>query len=396
MTKLLILNAGSSSIKFSVFEYSAESEVLQLILRGHAAQRGASVEVLVQDDQGLPLVQSEQALPNGGFDHDAAMAQLLSWFDQPNAAWTFAAIGHRVVHGGQHYLAPVQITDSVLRDLDALVPLAPLHQPHSLKVIRLAQARWPSVIQVACFDTAFHTTQPMVALACALPRAITTAGVRRYGFHGLSYEYIASQLPRVLGERANGKVIVAHLGNGASLCALVNGKSIASTMGFSALDGLVMGTRCGSLDPGVVLYLLQERQMSAQAVSDLLYNQSGLLGVSGISSDMQVLLSSAEPLAAAAIDLFVYRIVCEMGALIAAMGGVDALVFTAGIGQHAAPIRERICQAYAWLGAALDTTANTQGQEQLHLPTSTLNILMIPTDEERMIGLHTLRIMLER
>jgi acetate kinase len=225
--------------------------------------------------------------------------------------------------------------------------------------------------QVACFDTAFHTTQAPVAQACALPRAITDAGVRRYGFHGLSYEYIATQLPHVLQEKARGKVIVAHLGNGASLCALVHGKSVASTMGFSALDGLVMGTRCGALDPGVVLYLLQSLQMSASQVSDLLYKQSGLLGVSGISSDMQVLLSSSEPHAAQAIDLFVYRIVCDIGALAAAMGGVDALIFTAGIGENAAPIRQRVCQGCAWLGP--------------------LQIAVVPTDEEKMIALHTAR-----
>jgi acetate kinase len=245
-------------------------------------------------------------------------------------------------------------------------------------------------VQIACFDTAFHMTQSSVAQAYALPRTMTNAGIRRYGFHGLSYEYIATQLPRVLGEKAHAKVIVAHLGNGASLCGLVNKKSAASTMGFSALEGLVMGTRSGSLDPGVVLYFLQELNMSADQVSNLLYNQSGLLGVSGISSDMQVLLNSPEPHAAQAIDLFVYRIISEIGSLAAAMGGVDALVFTAGIGEHAAPIRERICHACSWLGAALDRTANHMGQEKIHAPESQLQMVVIPTDEEKMIALHAI------
>lgn len=395
MVKILVLNAGSSSIKFAVFERTSSSDALNLRLNGHVAQLGSAVELQIHDAHGGQLAHAQHASPHGCFDHDTAITQLLTWFDSENTAWAFDVIGHRVVHGGQKYSAPVLISDEVLQDLDALVPLAPLHQPHSMKVIRILQARWPSVAQVACFDTAFHTTQPLVAQAFALPRAITDAGVRRYGFHGLSYEYIATQLPRVLKETARGKVIVAHLGNGASLCGLVNGKSVASTMGFSALDGLVMGTRCGSLDPGVVLYLLQALHMNASQVSDLLYKQSGLLGISGISSDMQVLLGSPEPHAEQAINLFVYRIVCEIGSLAAAMGGVDALVFTAGIGEHAAPIRERVCLACTWLGAALDITANNNGQEQIHLPSSKFQVAIIPTNEELMIALHSSSVLFE-
>jgi acetate kinase len=403
MALILVLNAGSSSIKFSVFEHltSSSSAALSLRMKGHVAQLGTQVELQLDNEKGVPLVRSKQAVaPHRLFDHEVALTQVLACLDEQARTeanteakagqnWVFEAIGHRVVHGGHKYSAPVRINEEVLRDLDALIPLAPLHQPHHLKVIRLLQARWPHIPQVACFDTAFHVTQPAVAQAFALPCALTNSGVRRYGFHGLSYEYMATQLPRVLGEKAQDKVIVAHLGNGASLCGLVNGQSVASTMGFSALDGLVMGTRCGSLDPGVVLYLWQALHMSAQEVSDLLYQQSGLLGVSGISGDMQVLLNSPQPDAARAIDLFVYRVVCEIGSLAAAMGGLDALIFTAGIGEHAAPIRERICQGCSWLGAALDPIANQRGQEALHLPASSLKLFVIPTDEEKMIALHT-------
>ncbi len=389
MASILVLNAGSSSIKFSVFNHSALD--LSHQIKGHIAQRGNQLELHISDAQGNSLASNLQSWPSALFDHDCAMQQLLAWFDAELEAECFAAIGHRVVHGGRKYSAPVLINDEVLHDLAAFIPLAPLHQPHNLQVIQLLRAHWPHLPQIACFDTAFHATQPALAQACALPRAITEAGVRRYGFHGLSYEYIASQLPRVLAQPA-AKVIVAHLGNGASLCAMVDGKSVASTMGFSALDGLVMGTRCGSLDPGVLLYLLQELGMSAQEVSEMLYKQSGLLGVSGISSDMQVLLESSAPSAAQAIDLFVYRIVCEIGALAAAMGGLDALIFTAGIGENAAPIRERIAQACSWLGAALDQDANQRSAEQLHLPTSRVQMFVMPTDEERMLALHTVQL----
>jgi len=390
MAKTLVINAGSSSIKFAIFEApaGAPSERLSLVIKGQVAQRGQEVHWQVKDAQGTLLARSKKDSLQANFDHDAAIHLLLNWLDEQEVPWVFDVIGHRVVHGGQQFIAPVLVNEATLQALDALVPLAPLHQPHNLAVIRLLEARWPEVPQMACFDTAFHATQAPVAQAYALPRYITKAGVKRYGFHGLSYEYIATQLPRVLGDKAKGKVIVAHLGNGASLCALVNGKSVASTMGFSALEGLVMGTRCGNLDAGVVLYLLQSLHMDAQAISDLLYNDSGLLAVSGISGDMQVLLDSTEASAAQAVELFVYRATCEIGAMAAAMGGVDALVFTAGMGEHSATIRERISQSCEWLGAVLDTEANQQGLEIFSTPESQLPLAMIPTDEEKMIARH--------
>ena len=393
MGAILVLNAGSSSIKFAAFEHAATADEPRLICAGHVAQVAADVELLVRHANGTPLERSRTISAQSAFDHDEAMSLMFAWLGVHRGTLELAAVGHRVVHGGRKYSAPVRVSDGVLRDLDSLVPLAPLHQPHNLKAIRVIRERWPDVPQVACFDTAFHTTQPSVAQAFALPREITDAGVRRYGFHGLSYEYISTQLPRVLGDRASGKIIVAHLGNGASLCALIDGKSVASTMGFSALDGLVMGTRCGMLDPGVVLYLLQQLGMAPQEVSELLYSRSGLLGVSGISSDMQVLLTSADPRAAAAIELFVHRIVCEIGSLAAAMGGVDALVFTAGIGEHAVPIRERVCRACEWLGAVLDEKANSDGHELIHAPSSALWLAVVATDEESMIAAHTIRCM---
>lgn len=392
MSEVLVLNAGSSSVKFAAYTTGASNGTPVLIVRGRVAQTGDDVELLAKGADGALLERSRRAGAAGGFDHDVALDWMFGWLDGHLGALDPAAVGHRVVHGGSRYCTPVRIDDSVLIDLDALVPLAPLHQPHNLKAIRLVGRRWPHTPQVACFDTAFHSTQPPVARALALPPDITDAGVCRYGFHGLSYEYIASRLPAVLGDGDARRVIVAHLGNGASLCALQGGASVATTMGFSPLDGLVMGTRCGALDPGVVLYLLQQLNMSPQQVSDLLYGRSGLLGLSGLSGDMQVLLASDAPRARAAVDLFVHRIVCEIGALAAAMGGLDALVFTAGIGEHAAPIRERVSAGCAWLGAQLDHAANERSAQRIDAPSSRLQLAVIPTDEERMIALHTLRL----
>lgn len=392
MKTILVLNAGSSSIKFARFEHAASAAALRLIDLGHVAQVGADVELVVRRGDGMQVHQSHVPAHQGAFDHGAAMATVFDWLAAQGDTHDLVAVGHRVVHGGRRYLAPVRVNDEVLHHLDALVPLAPLHQPHSLKAIRSLLLSVPGLPQVACFDTAFHSTQPSVSQAFALSREITDAGVRRYGFHGLSYEYISTQLPRVLGDRASGRVIVAHLGNGASLCALVEGKSVASTMGFSALDGLVMGTRCGSLDPGVVLYLLQERGMTVQEVGHMLYIQSGLLGVSGISADMQVLLASTDLRAAEAIDLFVHRVVCEIGSLAAAMGGLDSLVFTAGIGEHAAPIRHRVCRACEWLGAVLNEEANDTGKELIHADSSAMQLAVVPTNEELMIATQTLRV----
>jgi acetate kinase len=299
------------------------------------------------------------------------------------------AVGHRVVHGGQRFSGPVRLTPAVVDELDKLTPLAPLHQPHNLKSIRLFDQMQPDVPQVACFDTAFHRTQPEVAQAFALPAAITDLGVRRYGFHGLSYEYIASVLPHVAPGAAAGRTVVAHLGNGASMCGLVAGASVASTMGFTALDGLPMGTRCGNLDPGVVLYLMEELGMDARAVEVLLYRESGLLGVSGVSADMRTLLESDDPRARFAIDLFVYRISHELGSLAAAMEGIDALVFTGGIGEHAAAVREAVVRRAKWLGAELDVAANLKGGPLVTTASSRIPVWVIPTNEELMIARHT-------
>ena len=389
MDFILVLNAGSSSIKFAVFNSATVPNGLNLILKGHFAQEGANIELSIKDADGGTLERQRKGSGNIAFDHDDAINSILAWLSAHRAELIPTSVGHRVVHGGEKYSIPVVVTEKVLQDLEALVPLAPLHQPHNLKLIHLIRKRWPAIPQIACFDTAFHSTQTSEAKAFALPREITKAGVRRYGFHGLSYEYIASQLPRVLGDHAAGKIIVAHLGSGASLCALQHGKSMATTMGFSALDGLMMGTRCGTLDPGVVLYLLQHLHMSPDEISTLLYQRSGLLGVSGISSDMQLLLNSDDPHAAEAVNLFAYRIIGEMGMLAAIMGGVDAIVFSAGIGENAPQIRSRICAGYTWLGARIDETANSVDLELIHTPASTIRLAIIPTDEEKMIALHT-------
>lgn len=391
MDAILVVNAGSSSVKFALFEPVAATDTPKLIGKGRVAKVGDHVELIVKSADGTLVEKRQVASGSASFDYDHAMSLMVAWLAGHDGGRLVAAVGHRVVHGGQTYVNPVLLNPDIHRELEAHVPLAPLHQPHNLTAIRLLGEHWPGVPQVACFDTAFHSTQSAVAQAFALPRALTEAGVRRYGFHGLSYEYIATQLPRVLGAQAGGRVIALHLGNGASLCAIHHGKSVASTMGFSALDGLMMGTRCGMLDAGVVLYLLQQLKMNPQEVSDLLYNRSGLLGVSGISGDMQVLLQSDDRRAAEAIALFVHRIVCDIGSLAAAMGGVDALVFTAGIGQHAAPIRARICEGCEWLGARIDPDANRSGHETIHAESSALRLAVIPTDEELMIAVHTQR-----
>jgi acetate kinase len=302
------------------------------------------------------------------------------------------AVGHRVGHGGLRYVEPVRVDDTVLAELETLVPLAPLHQPHNLAPIVALRGRRPELPQVACFDTAFHRTQPAVAQAFALPREYSEQGVRRYGFHGISYEYIASELPRYDPRAAAGRVVVAHLGNGSSLCALRDGRSVATTMGFSSLDGLPMGTRCGALDPGVLLHLLNHYHLDTPALEALLYKGSGLLGVSGVSSDMRALLASTDPRAAAAVDLYVYRIGRELGSLAAALGGLDALVFTAGIGAHAAAVRARVCRDAAWLGLTPDEAANAAGGPRISRAGSTVSAWVIPTDEELMIARHTSRL----
>lgn len=384
--EILVLNTGSSSIKFSLFAIGSAPGELTLCCRGAVHGLGERAELVAKDPAGQPL--AERPLGEG-LSHVKALESLLNWLENEAFRGDLVAAGHRVVHGGDEFAGPIRVSDAVLERLEALTPLAPLHQPHNLSGIRLLGAIRPRLLQVACFDTAFHRTQPPVARSFALPRALTRQGVRRYGFHGLSYEHIATVLPDYLGARADGRVVVAHLGNGASLCGLRAGRSVASTMGFTALDGLPMGTRCGALDPGVVLYLLNAGGMDVAAVTELLYQHSGLLGVSGISGDMRTLLASDAPEADEAIDLFVYRIGRELGSLAAALGGLDALVFTGGIGENAAPIRARVCREAAWLGVRLDEETNVQGQACISAASSTIGVWVIPTDEERVIARHT-------
>ena len=298
-------------------------------------------------------------------------------------------VGHRVVHGGLEYSQPVRVDAAVLQALEKFVPLAPLHQPHNLAPIRLLAERAPQLPQVACFDTSFHRSNPEIAQMFALPAELHAQGIRRYGFHGLSYEYIASVLSGFDAKAAAGRTVVLHLGNGASMCAITAGKSVASTMGFTAVEGLPMGTRCGSVDPGVLLYLMDQRGMDARAIEKLIYNQSGLLGVSGISSDMRTLLASDDARAKLAVDLYLYRIRRELGSLAAALGGLDAVVFTAGIGENAAVIRERVCRDAAWLGVELDAAANSTGGPRISTPASGVSAWTIPTNEELMIARHT-------
>ncbi|MBS0456427.1 MAG: acetate/propionate family kinase [Proteobacteria bacterium] len=381
---VLILNAGSSSLKFALYAGDRHPAANTLIWRGYCAGIGGAARFVVRGADGGML--AERALAPAA-DHAQALAAMLEWVGATGHALGMA--GHRVVHGGSQHTAPLWLDAQALADLRAQIPLAPLHQPHALAAIDALSALHPRLPQLACFDTAFHASQPPVATAFALPRALTAEGVRRYGFHGLSCEYIASVLPDFLGAQAtNGRVIVAHLGAGASLSALRQRRSVATTMGFTALDGLVMGRRCGNLDPGVVLYLLQHKGMSAAQVADLLHQHSGLLGVSGISDDMRELLASADPHAREAIDLFVYRIGREIGSLAAALGGLDALVFTAGIGEHAAEIRRRVCEQAAWLGLGLDEAANTAGGPCISSADAAVSAWVIPTDEDLVIARH--------
>jgi acetate kinase len=384
---LLVLNAGSSSIKFSVFEVG-ERSALALLYRGEVDGLGARPRFAARDGASARLADDALA---AGATHDDGLGAILAWIEAHTAKAAVIAAGHRVVHGGVRYASPVRVTPEVMQELEKLVPLAPLHQPHNLEPIKALAKRRPSLPQVACFDTAFHTTQSPVAQAFALPWALGEAGIKRYGFHGLSYEYIASVLPEHLGAGADGRIVVAHLGAGASMCAMRGRRSVATTMGFTALEGLPMGTRTGAIDPGVILHLMGERGMSLGEVTDLLYKKSGLLGLSGVSADVRDLLASGSPRAAWALDVFVYRVGRELGSLAAALGGLDALVFTAGIGEHAVPIRARICRDAAWLGVTLDDGANQRGGPCISPAGSRATAWVIPTDEELMIARHTLR-----
>jgi acetate kinase len=385
---ILVLNSGSSSVKFAVYQ---DTEDLPCLWRG-------MVESIATDDARM-LARSEtgQQIDRGinAPDHDSALNILLDWLEETLAESTIHAAGHRVVHGGMNYSEPVRLTPDRLQDLQKLCSLAPLHQPHNLHGIEVLTRLRSELPQVACFDTAFHRNMPEEAQLFALPREITEAGVRRYGFHGLSYEYIADVLPEYLGAAADGRVVVAHLGHGASLCALKQRSSIATTMSFSPLDGVPMATRSGSIDPSVVFYLQQTMGMSLDDVTQLLNHRAGLLGVSGISNDMRELLESTNPHARMAVDLFVYQVIRAIGSLAAALGGLDALVFTAGIGENAATIRKMICHGCSWFGLELDLQANTQHGPRISLPDSTVSAWAIATNEELMIARHTSRLVTE-
>jgi acetate kinase len=382
---VLVVNAGSSSLKFCVYE-TPDANGWRLAARGQIEGIGTAARFSARDGGGQTLFHQQL-----GTVHDAhtALDALASWLRSRFAGARVAGVGHRVVHGGAHYDRPVLITSKVLADLRGLIPLAPLHQPFNLAAIEAVTSRLPQVPQVACFDTGFHRGRQAVTEVLPLPREVCSAGVQRYGFHGLSYEYMAATIPAIAPELAGSRLIVAHLGSGASMCAMRNGRSIDTSFGFTALDGLCMGTRPGSVDPGAVLYMIQKVALSATELEDILYKRSGLLGISGISSDMRVLLSRPEPEARLAVDYFVYRAAREIGALAAVLGGLDALVFTAGIGEHSPEIRKRICEASAWLGIELDEAANQGAGPRISRPGSRASAWVIPTNEELMIARHT-------
>lgn len=378
---IAVANAGSSSLKFALYDGALTPQ-----LRGVVEELDRAPVFTARDAAGHVVAQQRWTEAHG---HDIALQHVIEAVEQLLPGVTLCGLGHRVVHGGTGYDRAVLLTPQVLQDLAALTPLAPLHQPHNLAPMMLARQLLPDVAQVACFDTAFHRTNPELAQMYALPWALHEEGVRRYGFHGLSYEYIARRLQQVAPEVASGRVVVLHLGNGASACALQGGASIASSMGFTAVDGLPMGTRSGSLDPGLLIYLMDRHNMGARELEKLLYKQSGLLGVSGVSSDMRELLASKAPRARLAVNLLAYRIVREVGSLAAALGGLDALVFTAGIGEHAAPLRDQVVGALGWLGLTLDPAANAANALRISPPGGVASAWVVPTDEEWMIASHT-------
>ena len=383
---IVVLNAGSSSIKFSLFV--AHRASLELELHGQFEGVYTSPHFIAKKQDGS--IAAEKSWGKGSsLGHDGALDHLVAYLRYELARHQLIGVGHRIVHGGLDYKAPVLVDAKVASSIEKLVPLAPLHQPHNLAPIRWLLERVPDLAQVACFDTSFHRTNPDLAQRFALPQVFHDAGIRRYGFHGLSYEYISSVMGEFDAYAAAGRMVVLHLGNGSSMCAIHAGRSIATTMGFTALDGLPMGTRSGSLDPGVILHLMNQHGMDASAIEKLLYNQSGLLGVSAISSDMRTVLASNHERARLAVDLYCYRIARELGSLVAALGGLDAIVFTGGIGENSAVIRERVSHDAAWLGVELDSVANTAGGPRITRPASRVSGWSIPTNEELMIARHT-------
>ena len=384
-TFILTLNAGSSSLKFAMFDADfMDGGKMLTVARGEIENLDEAPHLMARDADGNVL--AERSWPKGQQEtFEAVLEALLSFADSNLAPGELAAVGHRIVHGGADHIAPARVTDALMHELEALIALDPLHMPHNLKPIEAVARARPGLAQVACFDTAFHHTMPPVARMVGLPRAL---GLRRYGFHGLSYESIASSLAHQQPELAQGRVIVAHLGSGASLCAMDQGRSIATTMGFSALDGLLMATRCGTLDPGIVLYLARQGH-SFGDIEDMLYHRSGLLGVSGMSGDIRDLVASTAKAAQEAVELFTYRISTEVGALASALGGLDGLVFTAGIGEHAPIIRAAVCERLAWLGISLDTVANAANADRISKSKGRVTVLAMKTDEEAVIAGHT-------
>jgi acetate kinase len=387
---ILTLNAGSSSVKFAVFE-AGYSEP-KLMAKGQVEGIGTAPHFLAKDATGFLLAESYWEPVGGGAGHTLAFRQIWHWLREVIEGKRLVAVGHRVVHGGEQYAQPVLIDDQVLADLTRLVPLVPLHQPHNLAAIRAVSKSQPPLRQVACFDTGFHRQRPAVSERFGLPFELFEKGVRRYGFHGISYEYIVTRLEKIAPDLAQGRIVVAHLGSGCSMCAIHAGKSVETTMSFSALDGLPMGTRCGTLDPGVLLYLMRRDRLGVEDLEDLLYKRSGLFGISGVSNDMRALQQSADPRARDAIDYFVYRIGHELGALTASLGGLDALIFTAGIGENDAALRARVCRQAAWLGIEINQEANERRELKISVGDTTPSVWVIPTDEERMIAMHTVRL----
>ncbi len=387
---ILVINTGSSSVKFACFAVNEATGKPRLIHRGVIGNIGAQAYFGVSHQNSQPTADMALRHPVDASGHEQALAILFNWLNIQAGNLRFVAAGHRVVHGADWFCGPALIDAAILDKLEELAPLAPTHQPYNLAGIRAMNVVRPGLPQVACFDTAFHQSQPAIARLFALPRELTDAGIKRYGFHGLSYEHVAQVLPEYLGSRADGRVVVAHLGNGASMCAMRQRKSQASTMGLTVLDGLPMGTRCGALDPGVILYLLEQRGMNAAGLADLLYHRSGLLGVSGVSGDVQELLRSRDTNAVLAIELFVDRIGRELGSLAAALGGLDALIFTGGIGENAADIRAGICHHANWLGVNFDAAANNRGGPEISTPGSAVAVWVVPANEELVIANHTL------
>lgn len=385
---IVVLNAGSSSIKFCTFRRHGGELVRDT--RGQVSGLGTAPRMTAR--RGTQVV-ADRALADGSLGHADALGILLDFLRAELSGDAIIGVGHRVVHGGLEFMAPTPVDAGIVERLQRYVPLAPLHQPHNLAAIRLLLERWPGVPEIACFDTAFHRTIPEVAQLFALPPRFAAAGIRRYGFHGLSYEYVASVLPSLDSRAAAGRTVVFHLGNGSSMCALSGGRSVATTMGFTAVDGLPMGTRTGAMDPGVLLFMFDELGMSVREVERLLYHESGLLGMSGVSSDMRDLLASDVPAAKLALEVFAYRARRELGSLAAALGGLDAVVFTAGIGENQPEVRRRICVDAAWLGVELDAIANAQHGPRISSPGSRVSAWVVPTDEETMIARHVARLL---